>query len=291
MLFFNRIQKMKSFFLLAALASTLTNCSMGTYMEGTLYQLASQPLSLNQPELKTCIFDPQYSIVHFPMYHFPSSGHYTEQTYEEVAQSQFQLLHTIISYNRSPQQLSVFDENISTDHYNKSHFSLSSGQSSLGIYRRIDGQVFYIKERLERARQLFLNGFPIYYEYLSKPQKDFLFNMGASLTLYLLKEIPQIHKVISPESFSIVKANLLDANGMLRLEGNNYWIFDFRENELRKEVLHFFQRNKSPQSIILIAYGAKHDLSNEFLGYPFQSGHSFCLDWLASSRRSQPVLP
>ena len=265
---------------------------MGTYMEGTLYQLTSQPLSLNYPELKTCIFDPQYRIVHFPMYHFPSSGHYTAQTYEDVAQSQFQLLHTIISYNRSPGQLSVFDESIITDHYNKSYFqSLSSEKSSLGIYTRIDGQTFYIKERLETARQLFFNGFPKYYEYLSKPQKDFLFNMGASLTLFLLKQIPQIHKVISSESFSLVKANLLDANGMLQLEGNHYWLFDFRESELRKEVLHFFERNNHPQSIILIAYGAKHNFSDEFSGFPFQSGHNFCLNWRDQSMPFQPILP
>ena len=228
------------------------------------------------------------------MYHSPPGGHYTRQVYEEVAQSQFQLLHTILDYNRSPsRELSVFDENITSDNYNKNYLqAISSGLAFADTYTKLDGRIFQIEERFKTAEQLFKRtGFPGFYEHLSPEQKDFLFHTGASFTLYLLEEISRIHKVISPASFSIVRARLLGPGGVLKLEGNDHVLFDVREGELRKEVLGFLQRNYNSRALALIAYGAKHNFSNEFAGYPFQSGHNFCLKWLDSARQTPSVLP
>ena len=291
---FQRFKTMKFFILPAVLTLTLTNCTIGAYEGGTLHRISSRRLSVRNPQLRTCVFDPQYRIVHFPMYHSPPGGHYTRQVIEEVAQSQFQLLHTILDYNRSPsRELSVFDENITSDNYNESYLQLISLRGPKNYsYTKLDGRQFFMGEHLNKAKQLFQRtGFPGFYENLSTQQKDFLFHTGASLTLYLLGEIPKIHKVISPASFSIVKAELLGPNGILRLEGNDHVLFDKRELELRKEVLGFLQRNNNPRTLILIAYGAKHDFSNEFSRYPFQSGHNFCLKWLDSSRQTPSVLP
>lgn len=285
---------MKFFIFPAVFALTLTNCTIGGHESGTLHKISSRRLSVKNIQLRTCVFDPQYRIVHFPMYHSPPTGHYTRQVYEEVAQSQFQLLHTILDYDRSPsRELSVFDENITSDNYNKNYLqAISSGQASADTYTKLDGRTFQMGERLRKAEQLFKRtGFPAFYEYLSPPQKDFLFHTGASFTLYLLGEISRIHKVISSSNFSTIRARLLGPGGVLRLTGNDYWLFDVREGELRREVLNFLQRNHNPRALVLIAYGAKHNFSNEFTGYPFQSGHNFCLKWLDSSRQTPSVLP
>lgn len=279
------------FLFLTALSLGLTNCTIGNYPGGTLYQLSSQPLSLNNPRLRTCVFDAPYLIVHFPMHHYPANGHYTQQIYEKVTQSQFQLLHTILDYNRSQRNLFVFDEHFTTDTYNSQYFqSLSSRQSD--TYQRIDGQIFKIGQLSNRAKHLFINGIPRYYEHLSSEQKNLLFNIGATFTLYLLGEIPRIHKVISPEQFLLVKNALLNPNNTLELQGNDYWVYDFREGELKKEVLNFLQNNRNSQRMtLLIAYGANHDLSDEFSGFSFQAGHNFCLKWEDTTVPSQPVLP
>lgn len=286
-------KKIQLFFISSVIILLLTNCTLGTYQQGTFYHLSATALSTNNAHLKTCIFDPHYSIVHFPMYHFPSNGHYTTKEYEKVTQSQFQLMHTIIHYNRYPyRHLFVFDENIVTDYYDQNYFALlSSGGANSDTYQRSDGRIFQIRERQNTARQLFSSGFPKYYEHLSKLQKDFLFNTGASLTLYFLGEIPKIYKVISPESFDLVKRNVQNLYGQVELEGNDYWVFDFREEELRKEVVNFLQKNNSSKNIILIAYGATHNIADEFANWPFQSGHNFCLNWLNQAISNPSNLP
>ncbi len=253
--------------------------------------ISSRPLSLNDQNLKTCVFDPQFRIAHFPMYHYPPEGHYSKEDKENVAKSQFQLLHTLLDYNRSARPLRLFDENIIHDGYNEAYFQgLLAGQSLNDTYKKIDGSHSTMGAMLTQARS-FQTGFPEFYEHLTPPQKDTLFQVGASLVLYLLGEIPQLHKVITPNSFHLAIANLRDINGNLLLKGNDYWLFDFREEELRKEVAYFFSQNLSFRGIVLIAYGANHDLSNEFTGHAFQSGHKFCLDWAKHSPKAPVILP
>lgn len=261
---------------------TLNHCAIGGYPDGALHQLTAQPLSLNSSALRTCVFDPHYSILHFPMSHTPpSKGHYTPQIWTEVVLSQFQLLHTILAYNRSRQrQLLLFDENIVSDSYNESFFqALRAGQAPHASYTKLNGDVFYMEERMRTAQNFFTGGIPRYYEHLSQPQREFLFHTGASITLYLLGEIPKIYKVISPEKYALLKANLQTTAGHIQIEGNSYWVFTFRELELRQEALRVFQQNPGFGRVILIAYGSAHDFSDEFTGYPFQSGHNFCLTW------------
>ena len=275
--------------LLIVFAFMLTHCAINPYQQGTLYQLSSRVLSLHQQEFRTCIFDPHYSIVHFPMFHVPPTGQWTDQIYEDVARSQFQLLHTIIDYNRSSREISVFDEHIASDGYNEDYFqALKQGLAGRDTYTRIDGRSFFLEERLRLAQHLFGSGIQGYYEHLSTAQKDFIFQMGASFSLYFLKEIPSIHKTISQQKMELVKANLQNQNTSSQLT-NNYWIFTFRELELKKEVLSFLQKHPQNRKIIFIAYGANHDFSDEFTGYSFQSGHSFCLNWL--NEKSPAILP
>lgn len=276
--------------LLTLFSLTFTGCTIGDYTQGTLYQLSSRSLSRNNPDLRTCVFDPPYSIVHFPMHHYPSNGHYTVPIQEKVTQSQFQLLHTILDYNRSSWRLFVFDENFTTDTYDSEYLqALSSGQLSSSTYTRVDGQIFQMRERLQTVQYSFGRGIPTYYEDLTPMQKEFLFNMGASLTLYLLGFIPRVYKVITPGHFELIRNKLLGPSGQLNLQGNDHIVYDERELALRTEVLNFWQRNHASGTILFIAYGANHGFSDEFSGFPFQSGHNFCLDW--DRQLYQSVLP
>ena len=96
---------------ISGLFGSLLNCSIGSSGGGGVYRLGARPLSHYNGHLVTCVFEPNYPIVHFPMWHHPpSQRHYTAQEYETVSMSQFQLLHTILDYNRSPIDLLVFDE-------------------------------------------------------------------------------------------------------------------------------------------------------------------------------------
>ena len=165
---------------LALLTTAVIGCSVGGDISGVYQQLLSQPLSLNDPDFKTCVFDPNYSIVHFPMYHFPPTGHYNQKDFERVAHSQFQLFHTLVDYNRSHWDLSIFDESVIQDVYNPTYFqALSSGQRPGDYFTRIDGKRFYLQERLQTANRLFGQGLPRYYEHLSHSQKNFSFWHGS----------------------------------------------------------------------------------------------------------------
>ena len=260
-------------------------CALGVSTPGAFQQIYSRSLSFNEPELRTCIFDPYYSVVHFPMYHDPPTTNYSSETYELVAKSQFQLLHTIIDYHRSGKPLAVFDEHITSDSYNANYIqTIERGAAKTDTYSKFNGSVYRFEERYKTAQYLFGRGFPSHYEYLTVPQKKFLFDTGASLTLYLLKEIPQIHKVISSEKLKLAKSNLIESSvDFLNSNENYYWIFTFRELELKREVDRFYQRNPLYNGLVFIAYGAKHDLSDDFIGVSFQSGSDFCLKWDHSS--------
>ena len=260
-------------------------CALGVSTQGVFQQIYSRSLSFNEPELRTCIFDPHYSVVHFPMYHDPPAIDYSREIYELVAKSQFQLLHTIVDYRRSGRPLAVFDEHITSNNYNSSYIqTIERGQAQSDTYSKFNGSVYNFEERYKTANHLFGQGFPSHYEYLTVPQKKFLFDTGASLTLYLLKEIPQIYKVISNEKLKLAQANMVGGSlDFLDRSENQYWIFTFRELELKREVDRFYQRNPIYNGLVFIAYGADHDLSDDFIALPFQSGSGFCLKWDHSS--------
>ena len=274
---------MIKFFLLFLSSFFFINCTIGVYQPGTVYQIQSRSLSFNDPELRTCVFDPHYSVVHFPMYHEPpATEQSSSQVYELVAKSQFQLLHTAIDYQRSLRgDLAVFDEHITSDSYDANYIqALENGLAESDTLTKLNGTVFRYSERYRRAKNLFRQGFPSHYEYLNELQKKYLSDMGASLTLYFLQEIPRIYKVISSEKMKIVKANLVGNFAVAsEVSANNYWIFTFRDRELRREIDKFYQKSPFYKGLVFIAYGAKHDFSDDFVGLPFQSGRDFCLRW------------
>ena len=267
----------------------VTACTRGL-PEGYTQRTIARNLTLmsNKPYFKTCVFDPGYSIVHFPMYHRPPNSRnisLNDSNYELVIQSQFQLLHTLLDYNRSlGGSLAVFDEYIANDSYNQNYYnSLISGRAQQDIFTHLDGTSFFLTERLRTAQALFGNGFPAYYEHLTVQQKAFLWDVGASLTLYLLGELPRLYKVISTENMEWVKTQLNNDFSQASITQNNHLTFEFREQELQKEVNQFYRTHYNYTGIVFIAYGSSHDFSNEFYGYPFQSGHSFCLNWIPNN--------
>ena len=266
----------------------LTNCTINPGSAGFQQKISSRALSLNDPLLRTCVFDPGYSIIHFPMYHVPPQNQsISNESYELVVKSQFQLLHTIIDYNRSNRRIAVFDEHIITDSYNQNYIrQLEQNPQSPDTFSRLDGTEFFITERKNLAVQLFQNGFPAFYEHLTEQQKRYLWDVGASLTLYFLKEISRLYKVIDSNKFDLVKANLGYDFSSSNVSQNSYWAYEYRERELKLEVQNFYRVQTNWNGLILISYGKNHDFSDNFLGYPFQSGHSFCLNWNLSQSLS-----
>jgi len=272
----------------------LNHCAINTYTTGPMARpLVSQPLSLYHADLRTCVFDPQYSIVHFPMLHIPpKKGQYDSQTYTAVVLSQFQLLHTILDYHRSNQwQLALFDEGVTSDNFNSESLQIISIGAGSASYTLLTGETFNWTERIQTAKLLFARSIPRYYEQLSTAQKNFLFYTGASLTLYFLSKIPKVHKVISERHYLLARQNIKNPDGSLKIKNNDYWVYTFREQELKKEVLFFRQRNYNPRQLIMIAYGSAHDFSDDFSGYPFQSGHKKCLAWQNNNSLIPKILP
>ena len=273
-----------NFYLIILFSFFFTACSLGANQSGFFQQIHSRSLSLNDPELRTCVFDPYYSVIHFPMYHEPPVNNYSNEIYDLVVKSQFQLLHTIIDYNRAVRPLAVFDERVTSDSYNSKYIQkIEQGLAQSDTYKKFNGKVFYFSERKRTAEHLFGQGFPSHYEYLNEPQKNFLFDTGASLALYFLQELSKVYKVISTEKLKIVQANLSGNWVTADRNENHYWIFTFRDMELRREVNGFYQKNPFYKGLVFIAYGAEHDLSKDFAGLPFQSGRDFCLKWDRSS--------
>ena len=278
---------------LALLLLTLTGCGAGgpfgaSNAGGGGSELRARPVSLSQadPLLTTCIFNPQTRIAYFPMYHFPYTGRATPEEREAVIKSQLQLLHTILTYSSLVNGIAVFDEHVTSNTFNPSTFSeLERGRGRNFTYTRADGTQFSLQERYETAGILFGGGVPLRLNHLREDQKQFLFETGASMTLYYLGHIRHIHKVIEPGEYDTVM-NQLQSGGAepligADLSGNsqarNYWVFDYREEKLKMQVDSFFQENPGFPGIALIAYGASHNFEDDFQGYLFEKGA--CLAW------------
>ena len=271
-----------------------TACRTGGLPPGYFQATVARNLTqlANDPYFQTCVFDPGYSIVHFPMQHRPKDTRgITEAKYESIVRSQFQLLHTLIDYNRNlGGQIAVFDEHVTyTDFYTPQYYSELAGgmrptdSFSLG---RTEPPLL-LSERLRTAQALFGNGFPAYYEHLTPQQKEFLWTMGASLTLYLTGELSQVHKVITKDDQNYVEANLNNNFTEENLNNNLHLVLDYRNQALVREVNEFYRQGYNPR-LVFIAYGKAHHFSNYFAGYPFQSGHDFCLNWESNSSNTLP---
>ena len=249
------------------------------------------PLSLSNPELRSCKYPAGTRIAHFPMFHYPPTGfNGNREMFERVSASQFQLLHTILSYKP---HVAVFSEGIFLDHYNTQTFSYLKQGLDKTTFSLFDGTQFELPERYNTARGLFPanRGVPQYYEHLTQSQKEFLSYTGGARTAWLLEQIPHIYKSASEQDRAAVRANLIRIsntkyNGSLqRLLGTpegtdqerDWWLLHYREKRLMNEVNQFFNQNRSFRGVVLIAYGAFHNLSDEFPA-GFSNG-SFCLSW------------
>ena len=270
-------------------AGFLVNCAVPSAPSAPRTPL-EKPLSLTDPLLKSCVFQPQTRIAHFPMYHFPPSGEYKAPLREKVSKSQFQLLHTILTYFPN---VAVFDEHVTTNVFGPGVFeALQRGLGGDSHYERADGKIFYLQERFSTARSLFHGGIPSHYDRLGEVQKEYLFQTGASMTLYFLGYIRQLHKVIDFADFQIVLDQIQKHGGVknfLKVSSSNrdYYVFGFREQKLKLQVIEFFNINPAFQGLALIAYGAHHDFKDDFAGYFFEENPN-CLQW--DRKTSQPVL-
>ena len=132
--------------------------------------------------------------------------------------------------------------------------------------------------------------FPAFYEQMIPEQKRLLWDLGAIFTLYFLEEIPRIHKVINQQDFNLVDQQLGRDYSPENIQRNHQWVFTYREQRLKLMVQNFLIQNPSWQGLIFITYGRNHDLSDDFAGYPFQSGDPFCLGWERTRVAGNPNL-
>ena len=235
-------------------------------------------LSLYDSSFTTCNHHPQTKIFHFPMYHFPTDGRSTKASFEIVVRSQFKLLHTILNNYGN---VVIFEEQVAHDHYNSETIKRSGTLS----FTRLDNQRFFWSERIQLARRIFRT-VPLYYEHLTNEQKQYLYNTGGVLTLFFMGHVDHVYKTITSNDFDKALHNLIALsrsykNGLSELislpAGQNrqsdYWLYDYRENKLKLEVLKFYQQNPNYRGLILIAYGANHDFSDDFAGFSFATGN------------------
>ena len=249
------------------------------------------PLSISNPELRSCKYPEGTRIAHFPMFHYPPTGfNGNREMFERVSASQFQLLHTILSYKP---QVAVFSESVFLNHYNTRTFSYLKQGLDRTTFSLFDGTRFELPERYRTAGGLFPanRGVPQFYEHLTQSQKEFLSFTGGARTAWLLGQIPHIYKSATEQDRAAVRSNLnrisnTKYNGSLQQlldtpEGTDqerdYWLLHYRESRLMEEVNQFFRQNPSFRGLVLIAYGAFHNLNNEF-PTSFSDG-SFCLSW------------
>ena len=247
----------------------------------------SIPLSLSNPELKSCQYPEHTRIGHFPMFSYPATGFSGDQKlFELVSTSQFQLLHTIIAYKP---YIAVFSQSILTDHYNaQTHSQLKQGTDKTTI-SRLDGATFHLQERYNTAWELFPEEVPKYYEHLTQSQKEFLAYTGGALTAWLLGQIPHIYKTASKPDIAaitakwnqITQARYGGSSSQSDLENSNKDVYlellQGRTTKLKEEVDQFYDQNPHFSGLVLIAFGAIHKLHKEF-PMSFSDG-SFCLEW------------
>ena len=267
------------YFLLLSFFFNFISCNVGGLSQGYQYNVSSRTLSLKDSRLRTCVFDPGHSIVYFPQYHdSPSSTQISQEEFELVAKSQFQLLHTLLDYNRSGRSLAVFDEAVSTEIYNPALLErLKTNRDTSSYLIKTDGTIFYLAPQRERVHHLFPQ-FPAYYEHLNSEQKSILYDLGASLTLYLLGEVSTLYPVASELDDNTIKHQLAGDFSSANLQQNSYWVFDFRETILKTRILNFLNNNPNWAGLVFIVYGKAHVLSDDFSGFSFQSGRH-CLGW------------
>ena len=248
-------------------------------------------LSRNDPQFTSCQYPGNTRIAHFPMYHYPPTGFKGDQReIERVSKSQFQLLHTILSYKPN---IAVFSEGILTDHYNSRTYSQLRQGTDRTVFSRLDNTVFQLQERYNTAQSFFPGKVPQFYEHLTDSRKEFLAYTGGDLTAWLLGQIPgnHIYKTASEQNMEAVTSNLNRIslsryNGNLDLlfntpEGSDperdYWLLHFREKRTFEEVNKFYRQNPSFRGLVLIAYGANHKFNDEFSA-GFNDGRH-CLNW------------
>ena len=234
----------------------------------------SIPLSLLNPDLKSCQYPEHTRIGHFPMFFYPATGFSGDQKlFELVSTSQFQLLHTIIAYKP---YIAVFSQSVLTDHYNTQTYSQLRQETDKTTILRPDGTLFHLQERYDTAWELFSGKVPQCYEHLTHTQKEFLAYTGGDLTAWLLGQIPHIYKTASEPDINaitakwnqVTQARYGDGSPQLNPENRNQDIYlqllQNRATKLKTETDKFYDKNPHFSGLVLIAFGAIHKLHNEF---------------------------
>ena len=151
----------------------------------------------------------------------------------------------------------------------------------------------------------FPEGVPHSFEDLTEDQKYMFLQVGGGLLSFILGDVDQIHRVTSEEKYKVVEAQLTDVledygalleeivflekqleqqediQDLEKILENKYRDFDkiltkrdrviFKDRELalQEEVEKTLKTKGQEDSLVIIAYGASHELSDNFENYNF----------------------
>lgn len=264
---------------------------------------AQKPLKPPHPLTKTtqallkkeCRIPLGTQIVHYPMIHkktdiFNQKENYPEyldQFFDNLASySQFILTNILRNYSN----IHIFYEGLSR--------TFTSDMLKKGVITSvIEYENNLTKITQQDIAALFKNGIPSRFSLLSRQQKIVISQIGGGMLAFMLGHIDQIHRVVSPEKQGPIRSQIQTsienynqimeelrpaATGLQKpppspadLENKyaqldtaqaeiEHLIFDVREQALQAEVERFISQQPHSSTLVLIAYGAAHELSDNF---------------------------
>ena len=253
------------------------------------------------PPSSACRIPSDAKIIHYPMVHSIDESIFYDVSYprpderfieESIIYSQFHLARLI---EKMP-DTHIFGEGTSES---MGPEDLANSAGSGYVTREGGRRVLW---RLSSIQKTFRRGLPASLQDLNAAQKKILLELGGVSTAFAIGAASAIYRVISPDESSDIHSrikstyeeqvevrkdtiDLLDQfeedpdntqleedltdsiDHLIEIRQNlDKWLFDEREAILKREVERVLKNSKKK---VLIAFGAQHDLSDDFKNYSF----------------------
>ncbi|BCA94874.1 hypothetical protein TUM19329_12350 [Legionella antarctica] len=192
-------------------------------------------------------------IIHIAQLHkIPFINKPTKEVFDRVIQSQLKVAQEI---KKHPHHFPVVVEGLSKNLKDASFSGMSN----------------YLKMR-------FPSGLPTNSNELNQKEKEFIYEYGAALTLFILGEIPSIYKSIHKEAHEVIRTEISN--------GNFQNIFAPREEEaikcIKETAINHF--GKIDDSTVIIVFGAKHNFK------PYCIRENFDLEVIDTTLIDSPLI-
>ena len=289
--------KFKECLILFLFSSVLLYCSPAQKKQVRIFEPESSDVDCRIPE--------SAQVVHYPMIHkksqmiseysvFQAPKHIDQFFHSVAIYSQFHLTKLIKEYSNGQ----VFWEG-STQTFSTQDL----GKGTLILKMNHGDNPFSISHH--EILSYFPEGIPERFEDLTLPQKYMFLQAGGGFLSFIMGDIDKIHRVTSEERYETVITQLTDvlqdygtlleeivlleeqieqkenAKDLEKTLENKYRdfdkilaerdrvIFEDRELALQEEVERILNTSGQTDSLVIIAYGAAHELSDNFENYNF----------------------